>query len=171
MENAALLVIDMQNGLFEKNTPVYKANELLAGVNMLSDAFHAHSLPVFLIRHTNDSFLKEGTPGWQLHDLLHIGQDDVLLTKSVSDSFQERCVVSALEDRSIKSVCICGLVTHGCVKAACLGGLKRGYKVTLASDAHSSFHKDAGVLIGDWNVKLADAGVTVLSVHDIIENL
>ena len=91
--------------------------------------------------------------------------------KSVSDSFQERSVVSALEGKNVKSVYICGLVTHGCVKAACLGGLKRGYAVTLVSDTHSSFSKDATSLIEEWNGKIADAGATVLSTKEIINSL
>ena len=36
-----------------------------------------------------------------------------------------------------------GLVSNGCVKATCLGGIKNGYKVILVKDGHSNFNKNA----------------------------
>ena len=52
-------------------------------------------------------------------------------------------------------IMIMGLVTHGCVKATCLGARQLGYDVTLVQDGHSSFSKDAGRMIDKWNRKLA----------------
>jgi nicotinamidase-related amidase len=170
MEKTALLVIDVQKGMFEKGTPVYASEPLLHNINLLIDAFHAHSLPVLFIRHTSGA-LAENSPGWQLHEALHASQDDVFLKKGVSDSFKERSVVSALEERSVKGIVVTGLVTHGCVKAACLGGLQRGYAVTLASDAHSSFNRDAAELIAEWNGKLAEAGAAVHTAKEIVDGL
>jgi nicotinamidase-related amidase len=51
-----------------------------------------------------------------------------------------------------------GLVTHGCVKATCLGALQLGYDVTLVKDGHSSYSKDASRLIEEWNQKLNAQG-------------
>ena len=57
---------------------------------------------------------------------------------------------------------VTGLVTHGCVKATCLGALALGYAVTLAADGHSSYSKEAAPLIEEWNRKLGAAGAQVL---------
>ena len=62
---------------------------------------------------------------------------------------------------------VTGLVTHGCVKATCLGALALGYAVTLAADGHSSYSKDAAPLIEEWNRKLGEAGATVATASQI----
>ena len=49
-----------------------------------------------------------------------------------------------------------GLVTHGCVRATCVDASQRGYQVTLVSDGHSNFHKQAAKVIEEWNQKLSD---------------
>lgn len=171
MDNEALLVIDMQAGLFGKSTPIHKADELLSNINSLIDAFHGNGLPVFFIRHTNASSLAANTDEWQLHKSLHVQASDVLLNKSVSNSFKEKAILSALKERNIKSVVVTGLVTHGCIKAACLGALELGYAVTLAADGHSSYNADAAELIEQWNGKLAGEGAAVLPTADIIRNI
>ena len=56
---------------------------------------------------------------------------------------------------------VTGLVTHGCVKATCLGALELGYAVVLAEDGHSSYSKDAARLVEEWNRKLGEAGAKV----------
>jgi nicotinamidase-related amidase len=53
-------------------------------------------------------------------------------------------------------VAITGLVTHGCVKASCIGADELGYRVILVKDGHSSFSKEAADLIEKWNRKLGE---------------
>lgn len=171
MDNAALLVIDVQAGLFDKGTPIYKADELLANINFLVDAFHELALPVFFIRHTNTSSLAENTDGWQLHGALRVHPGDIFLNKRVSNSFKEKAILIALKEQNVKSVVVTGLVTHGCIKAACEGAMESGYAVTLAADGHSSYNADAVELIEKWNKSLADAGVTVSETADILSKL
>lgn len=171
MENMALLVIDVQAGLFAKGTPVYKASDLLENINALVDAFHRRSLPVFFIRHTNASSMAENSSEWQLHGALHVQDGDVRLNKKVSSSFKEKAVLAALKERDVKSVVVAGLVTHGCVKAACEEALALGYSVTLAADGHSSYNADAAELIEEWNGKLAGKGANVAAAVEIIMKL
>jgi nicotinamidase-related amidase len=45
----ALLVIDVQQGLFEKSHPIYKATELLDNINSLVGQAHRAGVPVFYI--------------------------------------------------------------------------------------------------------------------------
>jgi nicotinamidase-related amidase len=53
---------------------------------------------------------------------------------------------------------VTGLVTHGCVKATCMGAKDLGYEVILVKDGHSNFNKQAAKLIDEWNRKLGDGG-------------
>jgi nicotinamidase-related amidase len=59
-------------------------------------------------------------------------------------------------------VVVTGMVTHGCVKATCLGARELGYPVTLVTDAHSSYSQDAAALIEKWHANLSKEGVTLL---------
>jgi hypothetical protein len=45
--------------------------------------------------------------------------------------------------------------------------LALGYAVVLAADGHSSYSKDAARLIEEWNRKLGEAGVQVMSAAQI----
>jgi nicotinamidase-related amidase len=80
----------------------------------------------------------------------------LLLDKTHGDAFQDTELDALLRAKSIDTVYVTGLVTEGCVRATCLGALKRGYHVVLVADAHSSFHRDAASRIRYWNEKLAE---------------
>ena len=41
-----LLVIDVQKGLFEKTTPIYKAKQLLENINILIDKARQENVPM-----------------------------------------------------------------------------------------------------------------------------
>ncbi len=171
MNKTALLVIDMQADLFHKSKPVHNADELIANINRLVDTFHTAGQPVLFIRHTNASSMAEGTPGWQLISELHAAEGDLVLNKKVSNSFKEGAVLAALRSLGINAVLVTGLVTHGCVKAACEGSLELGYSVMLSSDGHSSYNADAAALIELWNNKLRDAGVDVVETDEIVRRI
>ena len=64
---SALLVIDVQKGLFQKNTPIYKADELLDNITALVKKAQAAEVPVFYIQHSDQRDLAFGSEGWQLH--------------------------------------------------------------------------------------------------------
>jgi nicotinamidase-related amidase len=60
-----------------------------------------------------------------------------------------------------------GLVTHGCVKATCLGAIEEGYKVVLVSDGHSSYSKDAAQLIEKWNQAIGEKGADLIEAQKV----
>jgi nicotinamidase-related amidase len=55
----ALLVIDVQKGLFKKSTPIYKAEQLLGNINTLIRRAEHAGAPVVYIQHAN-KMLVEG---------------------------------------------------------------------------------------------------------------
>jgi nicotinamidase-related amidase len=163
----ALLVIDVQRDLFAKSTPIYLAQGLLANINRLVERAHSAGAPVVFVQHGNDKTLLEGSEGWQLHQALHPAATDTMVRKTHGNAFEETPLDSLLKERGVTGVVICGLVTHGCVKATCLGALELGYRATLASDVHSSYSKDAARLIEEWNGKLGQAGARVAASADV----
>ena len=166
-ENAALLVIDVQQGLFKKSTPIYRPHELLENINLLVERAHAVAAPVVYVQHSAAKQLVKGSPDWQLHPDLRPLRLDFIVHKEHGNAFIATPLQDILQARGVQSVVICGLVTHGCVRATCLGALELGYRVLLAGDAHSSYSKDAARLVEEWNQKLAGLGVAVKSSGEI----
>lgn len=163
----ALLVIDVQNEQFEAATPVYKADQLLQNITLLITKARQEGVPVFFIQHSADSYLKFGSEGWQLHPQMQPIAGEPIIHKRHPNSFIKTNLQEELGQRDVSVVVVTGLVTHGCVKATCLGALKEEYKVVLVSDAHSNFSKDALGTIEKWNRELSSKGVDVVETKSV----
>jgi nicotinamidase-related amidase len=166
-QNIALLVIDVQQGLFEKSTPIYKADELLENINTLVDRAHLSSVPVIYVQHSAAKHLVKGSAEWQLHEQLCPLRTDTIIHKLHGNAFEDTPLDEILRARDVTTVVVTGLVTHGCVKATCIGAQEAGYHVILVQDGHSSFSKDAARLIEEWNEKLSAKQVTVKATSEI----
>ncbi len=163
MDNTALIVIDMQEGLLERQ--VYKKQELINNANTLMALFRENSI-VVLCRHTNKSFSMINTDEWQICKQLKLADTDFVLDKTHSSIFKEKQFIKLLKDNSIKNIVVSGLVSNGCVQTACIDGKNLGFNVTLVSDAHSTWHKDAEQVINNWNSKLAANGIILLTTNE-----
>ena len=158
-ENIALLVIDVQQGLFRKSTPIYQAEELLEKINLLVERAHRDGVPVFYIQHSDARSLVKGSPDWQLHSQLLPLNIDYIIHKQIDNAFIGTGLDKNLKAKNISRLVVTGLVTHGCVKATCIGARKLGYGVTLVKDGHSSYSKQAAQLIDTWNQKLSGENI------------
>ncbi len=163
----ALLVIDVQNGLFNKSIPIYKADQLLSNILTLVSKAHQKLIPVIYIQHANDNTLALESENWQLHPSIVPTKADILVQKKHGNAFENTELQSILQSRTVNSLVITGLVTHGCVKATSLGALELGYKTILVGDAHSNYSKDAPDLITKWNDQLKNFGAVVLKTQEI----
>jgi len=167
MGKTALLVIDVQRGLFEKSSPIYKAQEVLANINALVDRARAQGAPVVFVQHCSDAVLPEGSEEWMLHPEMKPAEGDLRILKHHGSSFEKTPLQEELQKRGVSRIVACGLVTNGCVRAACLDGVKLGYRVALASDAHSNYNKKAAQVIDEWHGKLRAAGVELKPATEI----
>lgn len=164
MENssgAALLVIDVQKGLFEKKIPIYQAGQLLENLRLLVRRAHAAGVPVFFIQHSTDKVLVAGSDEWQFHPQLQPCPGDTVIQKHHGNAFEDTPLQSELQARQVRRLLIGGLVTHGCVQATCQGALALGYQVILIEDGHSSYHKQAAKIIAESNARLVQAGAAL----------
>jgi nicotinamidase-related amidase len=171
MENSnhtALLIIDVQQGLFQKSHPIYGSGQLLDNLLALVDKAHAAAVPVFYIQHDGPNDLVHGSEGWRLHPRLHPTPEDYHLFKQKSNSFEDTDLDERLRSMGIDTLVIAGLVTHGCVKNGCLGAKKLGYNVTLVEDTHSNFSAKAAVIIREWNEKLRLENITLKPAAGIV---
>lgn len=165
--NTALLVVDVQKGLFEQKTPIYKEIDLLNKITILIDNFRKNNITVIFIQHANKGILKFESDGWQLHPLIKPINNEIIIQKNNGSAFKETNMQKILDKHNIKKLIVAGLTTHGCIKATCLDGVKLGYEVILVEDAHSSYNKKADELIKTWNFKLSEKGINLIRTCEI----
>jgi nicotinamidase-related amidase len=167
MENTALLVIDVQRGLFTKSTPIFEAEKLLENIMCLIDGAHRAGIPVFFIQHSSDKILCEGTEEWCLHPQTQPTAVDYRLQKHHPNAFEGTSLKVDLDRLGVQRLVVTGLVTHGCVKATCIGAHQLGYKVTLVKDGHSNYSGKAKQLIEEWNQRLSLGIVELKTTQEI----
>ena len=164
---SALFVIDVQQALFSRPTPIHDAETLLNIINSLIDRWDQAGGLIVYVQHSNKNLLAKGTTGWQIHPSIRVVEAGVRVYKLHGNAFEETELSSTLASRGIEQVVITGLVTQGCVKATCLGALALDYRVVLVKDGHSNYRKDADKIIKMWNRKLVEKGVRLISADGI----
>jgi nicotinamidase-related amidase len=162
MTDSALVIIDVQQGMFSRSTPLYHADQLLDNITTLVQRAHTANIPVVYIQHTNKTSFPEGSEKWQIHPRLQPSDIDLVIQKSHSSAFKKTTLRQELESRGIKTVVIMGLCTPGYVKNTCIDAKKLGYHVVLVEDGHSSAHKHAARFITEWNQRLHHDGIVEL---------
>ncbi|MEU4502872.1 cysteine hydrolase family protein [Streptomyces sp. NPDC024089] len=172
-ENAALIVVDVQEGFEEeaywgpRNNP--EADRNIAG---LIDAWQSSGRPVVFVRHDSpkpDSPLRVGQRGNGFKGYVEErrGKGDgpgLLLTKSVNSAFYGTPDLKEWLDRNgIRQLVVAGIQTNMCVETTARMGGNLGYEVFVPLDATHTFD-----LAGPWGWTLgADelARATAVSLH------
>lgn len=158
-KNAALLVIDMQQGLCEGTCQAHGALALIGHINALAKMARAAKAPVFWVHHEEqDGVLQLGAPGWQLAKGLQTQTSDVMVRKTTPDAFLRTGLERLLKTHGVDTLVICGLQTQYCVDTTTRRALALGYPVELVSDGHSTMdtpHFSAQQIIQHHNETLS----------------
>jgi len=163
----ALLIIDVQRELFEKTTPIYEAEKMLANIQLLVDKARVAKVPVFYVQHSSDKELVEGTDGWKLHPVLKPLITDHFIHKHHGNAFEDTTLKAELDALHVHRVVVAGLVTNGCVQATCNGAQNLRYDVVLVKDAHSNYDAKARDVIDEWNATLSHGVVRLQSAAEV----
>lgn len=166
--DTALLVIDVQQGLFERKTRVHNADQMLTNINRLIKKARLSDVLVIFVQHQNDNTLVRDSAAWQLHPRIQPLQDEMIIYKHHGDAFKDTQLKAELEERGVSELWITGLVSQGCVRATILGALERGFSVFLVSDAHSTFSKGAREIVERINLQFKRAGCKLVSTGQLI---
>jgi len=113
----ALLVIDMQKGSFNSDTPRYDEKGVVNRINSLASSIRSTDGYVIFVQH-DGSKEKEFYPGsleWELLSELYVDPQDYLLTKTANDSFYRTELKALLEKFNIKELIITGCATDYCI--------------------------------------------------------
>jgi nicotinamidase-related amidase len=140
-KSTALLVIDVQKGMFAADNPVYQGEQLLATIGDLIGRARTQAVPVIYVRHNGGPghpLHPEGA-GWPIHPAIAPAANELVVDKREPDSFYETTLRQELETRSIKKLIVTGIQTELCVDTTCRRAASLGYEVLLVVDAHSTW--------------------------------
>lgn len=170
MTGAALVVIDMQVGMFRHRPTLYQADRLIDRCRTLIGAARRAAAPIFFVQHAGPKghLLEEGSPNFALYEGLR--ERDPVVTKHSLDPFHNTVLEDLILDAGIRNVTICGLQTEYCVSFACHSFRARGIEVTLSTDGHSTWdgpEMPAHQAIKYHNHILNQIGITCLPVNEI----
>ena len=163
----ALLIIDMQQGLFHGPVSPYQADALLANVCLLIEKARQAEVPVFFARHTgaDDSPFSAQSPLTQLLPEMGVnGERDIVFIKKYPSCFQQTDLAHQLAQAGVKQLVIAGMKTEFCVDTTCRAASALGLRTVLISDAHSTMDNErlsAPDIIGHHNITLAGPFVTL----------
>jgi nicotinamidase-related amidase len=168
--NKALIVIDLQKGIFELKQSVFNKDQLIRNIMAAIRGARKQKIPIYFTQHENATFLKKGSEAWKLIDEISLQSHEIMINKKHPSIFEQTNLLAQLEKCEVSKLYICGLITNGCVKDACIEGLERNFAITLISDGHSTFYRNAEKMIKDWNSKLAKEGVMLKTSHELFNN-
>ncbi len=140
--DSALLIIDVQNGMFADEYPVHDGEKLLQTLGGLIAQARAAGVPVIYVRHGEapGEPLAEGTSGWHIHPAIAPRTDEPIVDKRTPDSFHETTLQQELAARGVTKLIIAGMQTEMCVDTTCRRAASLGYDVSLVTDAHSTWN-------------------------------
>lgn len=137
----ALVVIDVQNGMFDSDPPPYCGDVLLQRIASLLDRARAAGTPIFHVQHDGGPGdpLEKDTPGFAHHPIVAPRGVEPVIEKRHVSAFHETDLQARLARAGIDRLVIAGMQTEYCVDTACRAAVALGYKVTLVADAHTTF--------------------------------
>ncbi|MGN6649813.1 cysteine hydrolase family protein [Trinickia sp.] len=140
--NAALLIIDMQNGinrpaLGRRNNPDAERN-----IGFLLDAWRSAGRPIVHVRHISrspESIFWPGQSGAEFQPRFTPLAGEHVIEKNVPDAFAQTGLERWLHVRGIGQVVIVGVITNNSVEATARSAGNLGFDAIVASDAAFTF--------------------------------
>jgi nicotinamidase-related amidase len=164
----ALVIVDVQQGMFTYRPALYRGEEVLRRIGSLLDRARAGSVPVFHVQHDGGlgHVLAKGSAGWPHHPVVAPQAGETIIEKRHSSAFHDTEFHALMKALRIDRLVIAGMQTEMCVDSACRTAAALGYRVVLAADAHTTFDSPvlpAELIIAHHNYALA-SGIADVSV-------
>lgn len=138
----ALLVIDVQGGLFDPQPGPFEGDAVINRINRITAMARAAGVPVVYVQHEQEeTVLEYGSSGWQLQAGLNVGKNDFFVRKTTPDSFHGTNLQQVLADHSVDTLVICGYASEFCVDTTVRRAAALGFSVLIAADAHTTHDK------------------------------
>jgi nicotinamidase-related amidase len=157
-KQTALVLIDLQKGILQRQTAPHSASEVLARSARLAERFRAAGGLVVLV---NVSYSSDGRdrllqptdapplasafePGWdELSPALGLDSRDIAITKRQWGAFYGTQLDLQLRRRGIKTIVIAGIATNFGVESTARDAFERGYALVFVEDAMAGLTEGA----------------------------
>lgn len=141
MSGSALLIIDMQQGLFADRLPDDYTAVLVRLQGLYEAAYQAKRPVIYVCHEAPNSVLAYQSPGWQLVDGLQFATDDLVVRKTTPDAFLRTDLHQLLQQHQITRLVIAGYASEFCVDTTVRSAAAHGYAVDLVADSHTTHDK------------------------------
>ena len=133
----ALLIIDMQNGLYDGPDKPFERERVLDTINQLIQRARTANAPIFVARHTGPtgSPIEAGSPLWQLWPGLDVDEArDHLFNKTRPSCFLGTELAQQLAAKQVDELVIVGMKTQFCVDTTCRVAAELGFSAAVSFD-------------------------------------
>lgn len=157
---AALLVIDVQQGMTRGEWAVLDADGLIVRINAVIVKARAAGMPIVFVQH-EDEVLVPDSADWQIDDRLDLRGQDLRVRKRGSDAFHQTVLQELLSGLQADGLVVCGLQSDFCVDSTVRRALALGFPVTLIADGHATMDNgvvSAAQIAAHHNVTLSNLG-------------
>jgi len=158
----ALIIIDIQNGL-TKSKPLHNEQFFIKTVNQAIKIYRDSNYPIVFVQHVN-KLLQKDSQYWEIDIRIKKQTVDLFIQKKHGNAFQNTLLKTKLTELGVKHITLCGLSSHGCIKASCLGGIAEGFETTILKHGHSNWNIDAGKRILLTEKELLEKGVETIEI-------
>ena len=177
-DHAAVLVIDVQAGLFCAEPAPFEAEAVVGRINAITAQARRAGAPVICIQHDGEPGGEDVLPfteGWKLHPKLEVRPGDLVIRKTTCDAFYSTTLEAELRSRGITTLLLTGYATDFCVDATLRSAASKDFGVIVVADAHTT--SDNPVLKAElvrrhhnwaWANAITKRGVTVLRATEVL---
>ncbi|MDE3056750.1 MAG: hydrolase [Bacteroidota bacterium] len=151
----ALVVIDLQKGIVNRQAQPHEAKDVIANAVKLAEAFRKNSMPVFLVRVAasadgkdrlnpnvdgENPFAHQNRPADWSEIVPELGpkEGDYVITKKQWGAFYGTDLDLQLRRRKIDAIVLCGIATNLGVESTARFAYEFGYQQVFAEDATSA---------------------------------
>lgn len=140
-KRTAVVVVDVQRGLFCGSHPPGDADAVVAAINRVLATARAAGTPVIFVQQTGDPGSKDleaDSPEWQLHPDLASAMGDQRIRKRMCDAFYQTELDACLREGNIHTLILAGYATDFCVDSTLRNAVSRDYEVVVVADGHTT---------------------------------
>jgi nicotinamidase-related amidase len=137
----AILVIDVQKGLFCATPPPFEAEAVVARISEVTAKARRAGAAVIFVQHDGEPRGEDVVPfseGWQLHPGLVVLPGELVIRKRTCDAFYGTPLKAELEARGVTTLVLTGYATDFCVDATLRSAVSKDFNVVVVADAHTS---------------------------------
>ncbi|MGF6149576.1 cysteine hydrolase family protein [Pseudomonas fluorescens] len=170
--SSALLIIDMQVGLFNGPDKPHDGERVLANIRQLIHRAREREVPIYAVRHTGPqgSPIEARSAFWQLLPNLELdASSDILFDKTRPNAFYATSLAQQLQASRISDLFIVGMKTQYCIDSTCRAAADLGFNPVLVADAHTCMDTaalSAKMIIEHHNATLNGAFAKIVNTAD-----